>query len=275
MQASNRRKNHRAITVSPRTPRIVPRWLFVPAGLGIIFLLLPIIGLISQISWSHFPALIFADTAIDALRLSIRTSATATAIVVAIGIPLSMILAWTDFPGKKLLRALLLLPLVLPPVVSGIALLQAFGRRGLIGSQFEAFGIEIAFTTVAVVISQVFISLPFMVVTLEGALNTAGRSYQTVAMSLGASPTRTLWRVSVPMMTPAIMSGGILAFARSLGEFGATSIFAGSRQGVTRTLPVEIYLQREIDPDSAIALSLLLIISSIVIVGAVYGRVRK
>ncbi|MGJ4094070.1 molybdate ABC transport system, permease [Corynebacterium jeikeium] len=275
MQASNRRKNHRAITVSPRTPRIVPRWLFVPAGLGIIFLLLPIIGLISQISWSNFPALIFADTAIDALRLSIRTSATATAIVVAIGIPLSMILAWTDFPGKKLLRALLLLPLVLPPVVSGIALLQAFGRRGLIGSQFEAFGIEIAFTTVAVVISQVFISLPFMVVTLEGALNTAGRSYQTVAMSLGASPTRTLWRVSVPMMTPAIMSGGILAFARSLGEFGATSIFAGSRQGVTRTLPVEIYLQREIDPDSAIALSLLLIISSIVIVGAVYGRVRK
>ncbi|CAM2977358.1 ABC transporter permease [Corynebacterium jeikeium] len=275
MQASNRRKNHRAITVSPRTPRIVPRWLFVPAGLGIIFLLLPIIGLISQISWSNFPALIFADTAIDALRLSICTSATATAIVVAIGIPLSMILAWTDFPGKKLLRALLLLPLVLPPVVSGIALLQAFGRRGLIGSQFEAFGIEIAFTTVAVVISQVFISLPFMVVTLEGALNTAGRSYQTVAMSLGASPTRTLWRVSVPMMTPAIMSGGILAFARSLGEFGATSIFAGSRQGVTRTLPVEIYLQREIDPDSAIALSLLLIISSIVIVGAVYGRVRK
>jgi len=186
-----------------------------------------------------------------------------------------MILAWTDFPGKQLLRALLLLPLVLPPVVSGIALLQAFGRRGLIGSQLEAFGIEIAFTTVAVVISQVFISLPFMVVTLEGALNTAGRSYQTVAMSLGASPTRTLWRVSVPMMTPAIMSGGILAFARSLGEFGATSIFAGSRQGVTRTLPVEIYLQREIDPDSAIALSLLLIISSIVIVGAVYGRVRK
>lgn len=275
MQASNRRKNHRTITVSPKTPRIVPRWLFVPAGLGIIFLLLPIIGLISQISWSNFPALIFADTAIDALRLSIRTSATATAIVVAIGIPLSMILAWTDFPGKKLLRALLLLPLVLPPVVSGIALLQAFGRRGLIGSQFEAFGIEIAFTTVAVVISQVFISLPFMVVTLEGALNTAGRSYQTVAMSLGASPTRTLWRVSVPMMTPAIMSGGILAFARSLGEFGATSIFAGSRQGVTRTLPVEIYLQREIDPDSAIALSLLLIISSIVIVGAVYGRVRK
>ena len=275
MQASNRRKNHRAITVSPRTPRIVPRWLFVPAGLGIIFLLLPIIGLISQISWSNFPALIFADTAIDALRLSIRTSATATAIVVAIGIPLSMILAWTDFPGKKLLRALLLLPLVLPPVVSGIALLQAFGRRGLIGSLFEAFGIEVAFTTVAVVISQVFISLPFMVVTLEGALNTAGRSYQTVAMSLGASPTRTLWRVSVPMMTPAIMSGGILAFARSLGEFGATSIFAGSRQGVTRTLPVEIYLQREIDPDSAIALSLLLIISSIVIVGAVYGRVRK
>ncbi|MGJ4137377.1 ABC transporter permease [Corynebacterium macclintockiae] len=261
--------------MSPKRPRIVPRWLFVPAGFGIIFLLLPIIGLISQISWRNFPTLISADTAIDALRLSIRTSATATAIVVAIGIPLSMILAWTDFPGKQLLRALLLLPLVLPPVVSGIALLQAFGRRGLIGSQLEAFGIEIAFTTVAVVISQVFISLPFMVVTLEGALNTAGRSYQTVAMSLGASPTRTLWRVSVPMMTPAIMSGGILAFARSLGEFGATSIFAGSRQGVTRTLPVEIYLQREIDPDSAIALSLLLIISSIVIVGAVYGRVRK
>ena len=275
MQASNRRKNHSTITVSPKRPRIVPRWLFVPAGFGIIFLLLPIIGLISQISWRNFPTLISADTAIDALRLSIRTSATATAIVVAIGIPLSMILAWTDFPGKQLLRALLLLPLALPPVVSGIALLQAFGRRGLIGSQLEAFGIEIAFTTVAVVISQVFISLPFMVVTLEGALNTAGRSYQTVAMSLGASPTRTLWRVSVPMMTPAIMSGGILAFARSLGEFGATSIFAGSRQGVTRTLPVEIYLQREIDPDSAIALSLLLIISSIVIVGAVYGRVRK
>jgi molybdate transport system permease protein len=163
-------------------------------------------------------------------------------------------------------RPLILLPLVLPPVVGGIALLYAFGRLGLIGGYLDAAGIQIAFTTTAVVLAQTFVSLPFLVIALEGAARTAGADYEVVAATLGARPTTVWWRVSLPLLAPGLMSGAVLAFARSLGEFGATLTFAGSREGVTRTLPLEIYLQRESDADAAVALSLLLVVVAAVVV---------
>jgi len=172
----------------------------------------------------------------------------------------------------RLVRPLILLPLVLPPVVGGIALLYVFGRLGLLGHYLEAAGIRIAFTTTAVVLAQTFVSLPFLVIALEGAARTAGSDYDMVASTLGAPPTTVWWRVTLPLLAPGLISGAVLAFARALGEFGATLTFAGSRQGVTRTLPLEIYLQREGDPEAAVALSILLIVIAAVVVIGLGGR---
>ena len=191
---------------------------------------------------------------------------------VLIGVPMALVLARGKFPGQPILRALVLLPLVLPPVVGGIALLYTFGRQGLLGHQLEVLGIRIAFSTTAVVLAQSFVSLPFLVVSLEGALRTAGNNYESVAATLGARPTTVLRRVTLPLVVPGLVSGAVLAFARSLGEFGATLTFAGSLQGVTRTLPLEIYLQRETDPHAAIALSLLLIVVAAAVVITAGGR---
>jgi molybdate transport system permease protein len=168
----------------------------------------------------------------------------------------------------RLLRPIVLLPLVLPPVVGGLALLYVFGRLGLLGQYLEAAGVRVAFTTSAVVLAQAFVSLPFLVIALEGAARTAGSGYDAVAATLGARPTTVWWRVTLPLLGPGLLSGAVLAFARALGEFGATLTFAGSREGVTRTLPLEIYLQREADPDAAVALSVLLIaVAAAVVIG--------
>jgi len=180
---------------------------------------------------------------------------------------MAVVLARTEFPGQGLLRSLVLLPLVLPPVVGGIALLYTFGRRGLLGETLEMLGFQIAFSSIAVVMAQTFVALPFLVVSLEGALRTAGRQYEVIAASLGARPTTVFRRVTLPLVLPALISGAVLSFARALGEFGATITFAGSLQGVTRTLPLEIYLQRETDPDAAVALSLVLVVVAVAIIG--------
>jgi len=181
---------------------------------------------------------------------------------------MALVLARTDFRGHGLLRAVVLLPLVLPPVVGGIALLHTFGRRGLLGEHLEVLGIQVAFTTAAVVLAQAFVALPFLVVSLEGALRSAGARYAAAAATLGARPSAVLWRVTLPLVGPGLLSGAVLAFARSLGEFGATITFAGSLQGVTRTLPLEVYLQRESDPDAAVALSLVLVVVAVLVIGA-------
>jgi molybdate transport system permease protein len=168
----------------------------------------------------------------------------------------------------RLVRSLVLVPLVLPPVVGGIALLYVFGRLGLIGHYLETLGMRVAFTTTAVVLAQTFVSLPFLVLALEGAARTAGSDYDLVAATLGARPGAVFWRVTLPLLAPGLLSGSVLAFARALREFGATLTFAGSRPGVTRTLPLEIYLQREADPQAAVALSMLLIaVAAVVVVG--------
>jgi len=247
---------------------------FVPAVLGAVFVVLPLVALASRVRWTDFFSLISSESSRAALLLSLRTSTAATLLCVVFGVPMALVLARTTFPGQRVVRSLLLLPLVLPPVVGGIALLYTFGRRGLLGHTLEVIGIQIAFSTVAVVLAQTFVALPFLVVSLEGTLRTAGRRYEVVAATLGARPTLVLLRVTIPLVLPGLASGAVLSFARALGEFGATLTFAGSLQGVTRTLPLEIYLQRESDADAAVALSLVLVVIAVLVVGLAQARQR-
>ncbi len=245
----------------------VPAWIYAPALAGAVFVLLPLAAIVSRVEWSNFFELITSEGSRAALALSLRTSATSTLICILVGVPMAVVLARTEFRGQGLLRSLVLLPLVLPPVVGGIALLYTFGRRGLLGETLDVLGLQIAFSTTAVVMAQTFVALPFLVVSLEGALRTAGRRYEVVAASLGARPTTVFRRVTLPIVLPGLISGAVLSFARSLGEFGATITFAGSLEGVTRTLPLEIYLRRETDADAAVALSLVLVVVAVLVIG--------
>ena len=248
------------------TPAVaVPRWTLLPALLGAGFVLLPLAAIVAEVDWGAFVPLVTSESSQAALRLSLRTSTASTLACLVLGVPMALVLARTSFPGQGVLRSLVLLPLVLPPVVGGIALLYTFGRRGLLGETFEVLGIQVAFSTTAVVMAQTFVALPFLVVSLEGALRTAGDRYEVVASSLGARPTTVLRRVTLPLVLPGLASGAVLSFARALGEFGATITFAGSLQGVTRTLPLEIYLQRETDAEAAVALSLVLVVVAVVV----------
>ncbi len=254
---------------------MLPRWIYLPAALGALFVVVPLVAVAAKVDWPHFWSLITSDSSITALLLSLKTAAASTALCVLLGVPMALVLARSDTRLVRTARPLILLPLVLPPVVGGIALLYAFGRLGLLGKYLDAAGIHIAFTTTAVVLAQTFVSLPFLVIALEGAARTAGADYEMVAATLGARPTTVWWRVSLPLLAPGLISGAVLAFARSLGEFGATLTFAGSREGVTRTLPLEIYLQRETDADAAVALSLLLVAgAAVVVVGLGSRRLR-
>lgn len=249
----------------------LPPWVPLLAVVGAALVVLPLAGMATAVDWANFLELVTSPASLDALWLSLRTAALSTLVAVVLGTPLALVLARSAFPGQRLLRALVLLPLVLPPVVGGIALLYTFGRRGLIGEHLELLGLQIAFSTTAVVLAQSFVATPFLVIGLEGSLRTAGQRYEQVAATLGARPSTVLWRITLPLVAPGLISGGVLAFARALGEFGATLTFAGSLQGVTRTLPLEIYLQRETDPAAAIALSMLLVAVAALIVITVYG----
>lgn len=248
----------------------VPRWLLVPALLGVAVIALPILGLAVRVPWGRFGTLISSDSSLAALRLSLVTASISTVVVVLLGVPLAVLLARLRGRWWRPIRALVLVPLVLPPVVGGLALLYTFGRRGFVGEPLRVLGIDIAFSTTAVVLAQVFVSMPFLVLSLEGALRGVDRRYEAVAATLGAGPSTVLRRVTLPMVLPGLVSGVVLAFARALGEFGATITFAGSLQGRTRTLPLEIYLQRVDDPDAAMALSMLLVLVAIAIVLTVH-----
>lgn len=250
----------------------LPAWIYLPAAVGALFVITPLVAILLRIDWPQFIPLVASESSLAALLLSIKTAAASTAVCVLLGVPMALVLARDDFPGRSVLRALVLLPLVLPPVVGGIALLYTFGRQGLLGQRLDVLGIRIAFSTTAVVLAQTFVSLPFLVVSLEGALRTAGAGYEHIAATLGATPTTVVRTVTLPLVLPGLISGAVLAFARSLGEFGATLTFAGSLQGITRTLPLEIYLQRETDADAAVALSLLLIVVAALIVVASANR---
>ncbi|CAN5219447.1 ABC transporter permease [soil metagenome] len=244
----------------------LPRWVYVPAAIGAGFVVLPLVAMAAKVDWPNFWSLISSTSSTTALLLSLKTALASTVMCLILGVPMALVLARSDARPVRWLRPLILLPLVLPPVVGGIALLYTFGKLGLLGQYLDAGGIRIAFTTAAVVLAQTFVSLPFLVIALEGAARTAGRNYEVVAATLGARPTTVWWRVTLPLLAPGLISGAVLAFARSLGEFGATLTFAGSREGVTRTLPLEIYLQRETDADAAVALSILLVVVAAAVV---------
>ena len=253
----------------------IPFWIYPIAAAGALLVMLPLAAMAARVNWANFVPLVTSQSSLDALGLSLRTSAVSTVLCIVLGVPLALVLARGSFPGQRLLRSFVLLPLVLPPVVGGIALLYTFGRQGLLGRSLEVLGIQIAFSTAAVVIAQTFVALPFLVVSLEGTLRTTGSRYEAVAATLGAKPATVLRRVTLPLVLPGLASGAVLSFARSLGEFGATLTFAGSLQGVTRTLPLEIYLQRETDADSAVALSLVLVAVAVTVVSVSHRGPRR
>jgi molybdate transport system permease protein len=252
----------------------IPASIYAVAAAGGLLVLLPLLAMVARVNWPRFIPLVTSESSLTALGLSLRTSAASTALCLVLGVPLALVLARASFPGQRVLRSLVLLPLVLPPVVGGIALLYTFGRQGLLGRTLDVLGLQIAFSTTAVVLAQTFVALPFLVVSLEGALRTAGPRYEAVAASLGARPGTVLRRVTLPLVLPGLASGAVLSFARGLGEFGATLTFAGSLQGVTRTLPLEIYLQRETDADAAVALSLVLVAVALSVVALAYRGTR-
>ncbi len=243
----------------------LPGWVYVPAAAGALFVVLPLVAMALRLDWTRFLVLVTSESSLAALRLSLLTAGTSTLLCLLLGVPMAMVLARERFRGQQLIRSLVLLPLVLPPVVGGIALLFTFGRRGLASPVMNLFGVSIAFSTAAVVLAQTFVALPFMVLSLEGTMRSVGQRYELVAATLGARPSTVLRRVTLPLVLPGLGAGAVLSFARALGEFGATITFAGSLQGVTRTLPLEIYLQSVTDQDAAIALSLLLVVIAVLV----------
>jgi molybdate transport system permease protein len=260
------------VTRSGRDLVAPPRWIAAPAAVAALFILVPLAALVGRVHWTDFWALISSESSVAAVGLSLRTSLTSTALCVFFGTPLALVLARGTGPLVRVLRGFVLLPLVLPPVVGGIALLYTFGRRGLLGQYMEVLGLRIAFTSTAVVVAQTFVAIPFLVLSVEGTLRSTGRDYEAIAATLGAAPTVVLRRITLPLIFPGLATGAVLAFARALGEFGATLTFAGSLQGVTRTLPIQIYLERESDPDAAVALSLMLVLVAVVLVVGTHGR---
>ncbi len=243
-----------------------------PAAVAVVFLVLPLVGLLARAPWTHLRALVADPSVSQALRLSLGSAALATGASLAFGVPLAWVLARLRFPGRRLLRALVLLPLVLPPVVGGVGLLYALGRFGLLGRALASVGISLPFTTAGVVLAETFVAMPFLVVTVEGALAGLDRRYEEAAESLGASPWTTFRRVTLPLIAPSIAAGAVLSFARALGEFGATITFAGNTAGATRTMPLAVYIALESNPPAAVALSLVLLAVSVVLLLSLRDR---
>jgi molybdate transport system permease protein len=248
--------------VRDRAPVPVP--LLVPAVLAVAFLVLPLVGLLIRTPWSSLGPALTAPGVGLALRLSLVTASVATLVSVVLGVPLAWVLARSTARGRSLLRALVTVPLVLPPVVGGVALFLVLGRRGIVGQWlFEAFGITIPFTTAAVVIAEAFVAMPFLVISVEGALRAADDRYEEAAATLGAGRWTTFRRVTLPLVAPGVAAGAVLCWARALGEFGATITFAGNFPGTTQTMPLAVYLALQSDPEAAIALSLVLLAVSV------------
>jgi molybdate transport system permease protein len=253
--------------------RRTPWSLGVPALIGTLLLVVPLLGLLVRAPWSGLGRILSTAEVRDALWLSLYSATLAMLISIVLGVPLAWVLARSSVPGLRFLRALVTLPLVLPPVVGGVALLLVLGRNGLVGQWLDAwFGITLPFTTPAVVLAETFVAMPFLVVAVEGAFRSADQGYDEAAATLGAGRLTVFWRVSLPLIRPALLAGAVLCWARALGEFGATVTFAGNLQGATRTMPLEVYLRMETDPDAAVALSLVLLAVSVAVLFALRGR---
>ena len=242
--------------------------IWVIAGLALALLVLPLLGILLSAPWPQLPALLVAPETLQALGLSLLTGVISTACCLMLGIPLAVVLArsvaWPVVP-RRLLRAAVTVPLVLPPVVGGLALLLLLGRNGILGKHLADIGITLPFTTGAVVIAQTFVAMPFLVFAVEGALRGADRRVELAAASLGATPFQVFRTVTVPLVAPGIAAGSVLCFARALGEFGATITFAGSYPGVTRTLPIASYLASQTNLNQSIALALVLLAVSVAV----------
>lgn len=246
----------------------------VAAATATLLLALPLAGLAWRAPWSTLWADLTAPEARTALWLSVRCSVAATFVAATLGLPLAWVLARCSFPGRRLVRALALVPLVLPPVVGGVALLFAFGRRGLLGQVLDRYlGVQLPFTTAGTILAEAFVAMPFLVITAEAAFRDVDRRLEDAARTLGARPWTTFRRVTLPLARPALLAGSVLAWARALGEFGATITFAGNTPGRTSTVPLQVYLLLERgDTGPAIALSLVLLATSVVVLVALRDR---
>ncbi len=243
-----------------------PAVLLLPAVLAVLVLVVPLVAMVAATDWSSLPAELASEPLRQALRLSVVTSTAAMLVCLVLGLPVAWLLARVDFHGRGLLRALVTVPLVLPPVVAGIALRNAFGRTGMIGEPLlELTGFAFPFTTWGVVLAHVFVSLPFVVIAIEGALRSADPAYDAAAATLGATRWTTFRRVTVPLAMPGILAGMVLGWSRSLGEFGATITFNGNYPGTTQTMPILIYVSRQSDQDAAQALSLVMLAFSLAV----------
>ena len=253
-----------------------PWFLVIPGVIALAFLVVPLLVLLWQAPWGSFASIVTSPTALEALRLSLFTSLLATALSCLVGIPLAWLLAREVLPATNVLRAFVIVPLLLPPVVSGVALLAAFGRRGSIGGVlYSAFGIQLPFTTAGVVLAEAFVAMPFLIITLEGGFRSLDRRYEDAAMTLGASSWTVFRRITLPLVGPSLIAGAVLCWARALGEFGATITFAGNFPGVTQTMPLAVYTALESDRSVAIALSIILLVVSVGVLVALRGRYMR
>jgi molybdate transport system permease protein len=232
-----------------------------------------LIALLIRAPWRGMGRLLSDNQVLTALRLSLECASAATIASLALGVPLAWVLARLSFRGVGLLRALVTLPLILPPVVGGLALLLAFGRNGVLGRYLDRwFGLTLPFTTPGVIVAETFVAMPFLVVTVEGALRSADRDFEEAAATLGASRLTVFRRITLPLIGPSLVAGSVLCWARALGEFGATITFAGNYPGTTQTMPLAVYNALETDPEAAIALSLLLLLVAVLVLVGLRDR---
>ena len=243
-----------------------PLGLLIPAGGAVALVVLPLVGLLQRTPWSQMRAHLLSADVGTALRLSLECSVAAVALSVTLGVPLAWILARVPFPGRAVVRALVTLPMVLPPVVGGVALLLAFGRRGFVGEALDRLtGVTLPFTTAGAVLAEAFVAMPFLVVAVEAGIRQVDQRYEDAAATLGAGPWTRFWRVTLPLVAPSLGAGAALCWARALGEFGATITFAGNFPGRTQTMPLAVYIALETNPDGAVALSLILLAVSLLV----------
>jgi molybdate transport system permease protein len=253
--------------------RRAPLALLLPAAVGLAFLVLPLAGLLINAPWTELGPRLTAPGVLTALRLSLQTASLATLLCLLFGVPLAWVLARVPFPGRRAVRALVTVPLVLPPVVGGVALLLVFGRNGLVGGWLDdTFGVTLPFTTAGVVLAEAFVAMPFLVIAVEGALRGADHRYEEAAATLGAGRWTAFTRVTLPLVAPGVVAGAVLCWARALGEFGATITFAGNFPGRTQTMPLAVYLALETDLPAAIVLSLILLGVSVAILAGLRDR---
>jgi molybdate transport system permease protein len=237
------------------------------------FFVLPLVGLLWRAPWGDLGRRLGGAEVRDAVELSAVCSLAATAVAFAFGVPLAWVLARVPFPGRRLVRALATLPMVLPPVVGGVALLLAFGRNGIAGRWLDrAFGLTLPFTTTGVIVAETFVAMPFLVLTAEAGFRSADHRLEDAARTLGARRWTVFRRVTLPLVRPSLVAGGVLCWARALGEFGATITFAGNFPGRTQTTPLKVYLLLETDPQAAIVLSLVLLVASLAVLVGLRDR---